>query len=437
VRALRAVLRLAVTLVVAAALVAGVVVLVKNADGAYDGDYRVAGAFPAAGQGLHTGSEVEYDGVQVGTVSSLSLVDGRARVVLDIEPAFRIPAEATATVRPQNLFGAEEVAVTSPDGRSGPWLAPGATLAHTAVADQIDDLFATADPLLARIDTTDLSATLGELNQATDGQGPAIAAGLGEGSKLASLLSDTLSAQLTALDSLTALSAALVPTGPEVGEVARQANASLPAINAAQDDFQRLLDTLTPLSENVAQFLSAYRPDIGTLLTTGDNVTRVLVAQQSDIEALIHGAYRYVTKLGDISGETLPDGSKFAYFQTFIQFDDVNDLVCSLIAPAAPGLAALAPLQQALSAAGSPFDCSSQQSTFDTLNPSAPAAATAAPTASTGSAPAPATATPAPAASTGSAGSAVANQVYQALGTPTVPQSQSLDGYVQMLLGGL
>ena len=430
----RSVARATVALVVVAALAAGVVLLVKNADGAYNGDYHVAGDFPAAGQGLHTGSEVEFDGVQVGTVSSISLVAGRARVVLDIEPSFRYPSDATATIRPQNLFGAEEVAVTSPDGRSGPWLAADGTLPRTAVADQIDDLFATADPLLQQIDTTDLSSTLAELNQATDGEGDRIASGLGEGARLASLLSDTLSAQLTALDSLNALSAALVPTGPEVGEVARQANAALPAINAAQDDFQRLLDTLTPLSENVAQFLSVYKPDIATLLTTGDNVTRVLVAHESDIEALVHGAYRYVTKLGDVAGETLPDGSKFAYFQTFIQFDDVNDLVCSLIAPAAAGLAALAPLQQALSNAGSPFDCSAQQATFNALNPAAPAApaSAAAPAAPSSTAPAPAAGT-----SSSSTASAAAQQVYQALGSPSVPASQSLDGYVQMLLGRL
>jgi phospholipid/cholesterol/gamma-HCH transport system substrate-binding protein len=428
----RSVLRGVVALVVAVAVAAGVVVLVKNADGAFSGDYPVVGEFAAAGQGLHPGSEVEFHGVQVGTVSSISLDAGKARVVLNLHPTFHFPQTGTATVRPQNLFGAEEVALTIPGGRSGPWLTSGQALPHTAVAAQIDNLFATADPLLQQIDTTALSSTVSELNQATNGQGAKIASGISEGSALGTLLSSTLSAQLTALNSLTALSAALVPTGPQLNEVARQANASLPAINNAEADFQKLLDTLNPLAENVAQFLSLYRPDIGALLTSGANVTRVLLVHESDIQSLIRGLYQYVTKLAGITGETLPDGSKFAYFQTFIQFDDVNNLVCSLIAPAAPGLAALAPLQQALSNSGSPFNCSSQMAGFTATNPqpaSSPAAAPAV-------APAPATPT-APAASAASAGSAVAGQVYQALGAPSLPTSQSLNGYVQMLVGGL
>jgi len=441
--AVRSIGRLVVVLAVTAAVVAGVVVLVRNADGAYDGDYRLVGSFPSAGQGLHPGSEVDYHGVQVGTVTAISLASGRARVVLALEPSFRFPADATATIRPQNLFGAEEVSVTAPGDGSGPSLVPGTQVPHTATAEQIDDLFATADPLLEQIDTPDLSATVSELNQATDGQGSRIASGLDEGAQLATLLSNTLGAQLNAFDSLTALSAALVPSGPELNRVAGQADAALPAINAAESDFQRLLDTLSPLAENVAQFLSLYRPDIGQLLASGDNVTRVLVAHTSDIGSLIQGAYQYVTRVGDVSGETLPDGSTFAYFQTFIQFDDVNALVCNLIAPAAPGLAALAPLQQALSSAGSPFDCSSEEASFNQVQ-QASAASDATPATSPAATPAP----PAPAAtaapttapttsSTGGLGSTVAGQVDQALGQPVAPGGQSLNGYVQMLLGGL
>jgi phospholipid/cholesterol/gamma-HCH transport system substrate-binding protein len=416
-----------VVLVVVAVLTAGVVLLVKNADGAFSGRYQLVGQFASAGQGLHAGSEVDYRGVQVGTVGSIALHGGQARVVLEIDPSFRFPAAATATVRPQNLFGAEVVDVTAPHGRAGPWLEAGASLGHTAVASQIGDLFAAADPLLQQIDTTDLSAAISELNQATNGQGGRIASGISEGAALGTLLSNTLSAQLTALDSLTALSAALVPAGPELNRMAAQANASLPAIDNAQNNFQHLLDTLTPLATNVAQFLSLYRPDIGTLLTNGANVTRVLLVHTSDIESLIHGLYRYVTKLAGITGETLPNGSKFFYFRTFIQFNDVNSLVCNLIAPAAPGLAALAPLQQALSNSGSPFDCSSQVASFSAVQQG-----TGGDTASSQSAQA--TAAPAGAAQ---AGSAVASQVYQTLGAPTVPQVQSLGGYVQMLTRGL
>lgn len=421
---IRAVGRGTVVLVVTAVLVAGVVVVIKAADGAYSGHYQVVGRFTAAGQGLHPGSEVDYRGVQVGQVTSISLVNRAASVVLSLNPPFRFPANGTATIQPQNLFGAENVNISSPTGRSGPWLAPGASIRYTAVSSQLTSLFAAADPLFKQIDTTDLSSTLSELNQATNGTGPQIASGFSEGAKLATLLSSTLGAQLTALDSLTALTSALVPSGQALNSVSAQANAALPAINQAESSFQNLLDSLTPLSENVAQFLSLYHPDIAALLTAGANVTRVLLVHQTNIEQLVHGLYRYVYKFATGAGETLPSGSKLAYFQAFILFSDVNSLVCNLIAPAAAGLSALAPLQQALASSGSPFNCSAQMSTFNTLNPtSTPSAASTTPTGHS--------------TSTSQQASNVAGQVYQALGTPQTPTSQSLGGFMSMLLGGL
>jgi len=418
-RRLSALGRTAVVLIVIVVVVAGVAVIEKTVNGAYSGDHQVVGRFPNAGQGLHAGSEVDYAGVQVGKVSSISLADRAAEVALSLYPTFHFPADGTATIQPQNLFGADEVNITSPTGQRGPSLRPGATIPHTKVASELTDLLAVADPLLQQVDTTDLSLTLSELDQATSGAGAQIAVGIAEGSKLGTLLSTTLGAQLTALDSLSALSAALVPAAPPLNAVSQSANAALPAINRAQDDFQRLLASINPLAENLAQFLSLYHPDIATLLTAGDNVTRVLLTHQANIEQTVNGLYRYVYKFAAAPADTLPDGSRIGYFQTFINFSDVNNLVCSLIAPASGGLAALAPLQAALGSAGSSFDCSSQTSAFNTLNPPAATVPTAT--------------------STAQQGSKVAQQVYQALGTPQVPaaQSQSLGGYFSMLLGGL
>jgi hypothetical protein len=236
------------------------------------------------------------------------------------------------------------------------------------------------------------------------------------------LLSSTLGAQLTALDSLAALNGALIPAAAQLNTVNQDANTALPAINRAQDNFQRLLESINPFAENLAQFLSLYHPDIATLLTTGDNVTRVLLSHETNIRQTITGLYQYVYRLSLAPADTLPDGSRIGYFQVFIDFSDVNNLVCSLIAPASGGLAALAPLQAALGAAGSGFDCSAQTANFNQLNPPAATAAAA---------------TSAPAPSTGQQGNQVAQQVYQALGTPTAPAPQSLGGYLNMLLGGL
>jgi ABC-type transporter Mla subunit MlaD len=79
-----------------------------------------------------------------------------------------VPRDATATIEPVNLFGADEVSLATPDhdAEDGPYLARGATFAHTANSDELGDLFAAATPLLQKINTNSLSTVLGELGQA-------------------------------------------------------------------------------------------------------------------------------------------------------------------------------------------------------------------------------------------------------------------------------
>ena len=89
-------LRVVVSLVVLFGLVLGTVSLVRLANGDFAGDYPVNGMFPQAGEGLDPGSAVVFRGVQVGRVSTISLVHNEARVTVLIEPSFKVPSTATA-----------------------------------------------------------------------------------------------------------------------------------------------------------------------------------------------------------------------------------------------------------------------------------------------------------------------------------------------------
>lgn len=424
-----------VALAVVAAVTAAVVVSVSAANGDYSGDYTVSGYFPRAGEGLVPGSEVVFRGVQVGRVASVSLAGTAARVDLVLQPTFRVPADATATIEPVNLFGAEQVSLSVP-GRGpaqGPYLAATGRLARTRTSDELGALFAAAAPLLKQVNRNDLATVIGELAQASNGEGPQIAQGIQAGSHLAAYLDKTLSAQLAALDSFSRFTAALAPDGSAINGLSQQENAALPAFNADAANWRRILVDLTAFSRSLSQLLVDYHPTFVTLLTDGDNVARVLLAQQTEIGQVIRGAYQYAFKVGaGGSQEVLPDGSRFAYFNTFVLFTDVNTLVCNLLAPAQPGLAFLEPLQQALAGAGTPFTCKAQLAAFNAAQgtPAPPAAATplsGAPAAP----PAAGTTTPQKAVQT------VGNSVYNILGQPTTSTgSSSLGGYLGSLLGG-
>ncbi len=420
-----------ISLVVLFGLVFGTVTLVRLANGDFAGDYKLSGTFPRAGEGLHPGSAVVFRGVQVGRVSTISLYENQAQVTLLIEPSFKVPAAATATIQPVNLFGAEQVSITTPDGNSeaGPYLAPGASFAKAGSSSELGDLFAAATPLLNKIDTTNLSTVLGELAQASQGEGPKIAASIRAGTQLAGLLDRTLNAQLLALDSFARFTQAVAPAASDLNNLNAQINAGLPSFNAEEADYQNLLNTLIPFSDRLAALLSTYHPDIATILVSGDNVSRVLLAQQDTIGQVVNGAYHYFQKIaqGAAGLNKLPDGSTYAYFNTFILFSDVNSLVCNLIAPPTGGMSFLAPIQQALAGAGSAFNCSSELATFNALQGAAP---TTAPTAAASQQPASVTS------GADNAAAAAANQAYGLAGQPDQSKPTSLGGIITQLLGG-
>ena len=426
---MRRLLNVVVSLVVLFALVFGTVELVRLANGDFAGDYNLSGTFPRAGEGLHPGSAVVFRGVQVGRVSTVSLYENEANVSVLIEPSFKVPAASTATIQPVNLFGAEQVSISSPHANSdvGPYLSPGATFAHATSSDELSDLFAAATPLLNQINTNQLSTMLGELAQASQGEGPKIAAGINAGTQLAGLLDRTLNAQILALDSFAKFTNAIVPAAGDLNNLNTQINAGLPGFNAEEADYQNLINILVPFSDRLASLLATYHPDIATILTSGDNVSRVLLAEQDTIGQVINGAYHYFQKIqeGTSGLNKLPDGSTYGYFNTFILFSDVNSLICNLIAPPTGGMSYLEPLQQALAGAGSAFNCSSELSSFSSLQGSSTTPAVVSP--SNG---------PSPTSAANSAGSAAANQVYGIIGQPDTSKPTTLGGILNQLLGG-
>jgi phospholipid/cholesterol/gamma-HCH transport system substrate-binding protein len=398
-----------------AVTVATLAVVYRAVGGAYDffsTAYPLNATFSHLGQNVHPGSEVDYRGVQVGKVKSWSLVDRQVQVRFTINPGFKVPANATATLEPQSVFGSEIMSLDFPDGQTGPYLGSGGQITHTATTDQIQDFINSTVPLFNAIDPADLQTIISELTQASQDLGQTIAQSIDTGTQLADLFSNTINAQINALDAFNRFQAAFTPTASNFNAIAAANNVGLPVFNQAEATYQAFLTTLKPLADHLAQLLSTYRPDINILLGQGDNVVRVLLARQSDISDLIHGLYRYTFKFAKVqspSGELLGDGSGFAYFKVFTSFSDIDKLVCGLVASvgAPPQLQqSLAPLQAAL---GPQFDCSA---------------------ASAGTGSAGVTASPQ------SVAGQMSTSALSGLGQPQVPQRANVGSVINGVMGG-
>lgn len=153
------ILRLAAVGIVVA-LVA--VVLTRVVGGGIGGDEprRLTATFPST-ISLYEGAQVKVLGVQVGTVTSITVVDEAVEVEIEYDAEVDLPADVTATVVPPSVVGDRFIQLAPVYG-GGEVLADGASIGldRTGVPLELDDTYRALD---------DLAETLGPDGANRDG----------------------------------------------------------------------------------------------------------------------------------------------------------------------------------------------------------------------------------------------------------------------------
>jgi virulence factor Mce-like protein len=404
--------------------------------GSFHPSYPVTATFPKAGQNIYPGSVVDYLGVEVGKVSSIDLSNLQAKFVMKINKGFRIPTDARATATPESFFGNEVIELNFPTGTHPPYVGSGGTIGPNTVNGQLADLINSTVPLLEQISPQDLNTVFVESNQALQGQAPEIKQGLQAGLKLTGYLAQTMDAQSRLLDSSNRVAATFVPdTGP-INRISANVNQALPVLNQAEASFQHLLDTVTPLAGQLADFLSRYHPDFVSLINSGADISRLVVAQGPNVGELttaLDTFIRFITNGANNVTPTnvTPGGQRFAYFQNFAQWSQIDQLVCSLLGPVEANQPPSSPIMQLAGklASGSTYlHCAAPP------GPALPLAALPA-----GAAPKPGAATPAaPSPSTpAAAAQQLLNNALGGVSQPQAPKPSTPQTFIQQAAGGL
>lgn len=410
--------RMVAAVAVVVALMATAVMAVRASYGAFTGGYTLLAKFDRATYGFGPNTEIDYLGVDVGHVSHVVLLpDHRAQASLVVDPGFAVPAGTRAEVHDRSLFGDPFVALVFPPSPGARDLVAGDRIQATSVDADTADLITHATPLLQHINGGDLLTLITELDQATQGEGGRIAAAIHAGAQLSGLFADTINAQVKALNSFTAFQSAITPDAGPINTLAAEANRALPTLNAAEADFQQALATLEPFAARLANIIAQERPDIDKLLSSGDNVVRLLAMREPQIEQVVSGLALYLQKFAQASGpETLPNGTEFAYFKNFIELSDIRQLICGLVDPT-QGSALPAQLQTIVSAlSGTALACNARA-----------AAVSASSSTSGGSGALP------PAAR--AAAQDLINRVAAQVGAPEVPRTETVGDLVNHILG--
>ncbi|HVV37663.1 MAG TPA: MlaD family protein [Acidimicrobiales bacterium] len=281
----------------------------KLASGAAKPVYHVEGTFSAAGQGLLSGSDVKIHGVNIGKVSTIKLVDGRARIRLTIDKSDKIPVDAHAIIRPKTLFGEKFIDIDpGADEATGPFMRDGDTIKHTLGGFELERVLSDAYPILKAVKPEELGTILETLARGGEGTGPNVNHSLQNLAVIATSQAGNVKETEQFVDDLAALSDTLAAKADATAQGIHDAHDVLPVINDRTAEFTGALSDLATLSGDLADVLENNQPLLHKLVTEGGKPLAVIDAQLGQLPKTVVGLRQFLETLAE-SGTGIPYGS--------------------------------------------------------------------------------------------------------------------------------
>jgi len=132
---------------------------------------------PRAGLVVEPGAKVTYNGVEIGRVARIDIIDDRgtqkAKLSLDVNPRYlaSIPTNVAAEIRATTVFGNKYISLSSPETPSSQHVSSGDTIAASAVTSEFNTLFETVTSIAEQVDPIKLNQTLTATAEALTGLG--------------------------------------------------------------------------------------------------------------------------------------------------------------------------------------------------------------------------------------------------------------------------
>ncbi|BBX00426.1 MCE-family protein MCE1A [Mycolicibacterium moriokaense] len=214
---------------------------------------------PRAGLVVEPGAKVTYNGVEIGRVGRIGIVDvdgaAKARLSLDVDPDYLkiIPVNVIADIQATTVFGNKYISLSSPDDPSPQHVSSDQVIDVSSVSTEFNTLFETVLSLAEQVDPIKLNQTL------------------------------------------TATAEALTGLGDRFGESLTNGNAIIDDLNARMPQIRQDTRLLADLVDVYADA----SPDLWGGLTDAVTTARTFNAHRSDIDAALMSALGFADAAAD------------------------------------------------------------------------------------------------------------------------------------------
>ena len=145
---------------------------------------------PRAGLVVEPGSKVTYNGVEIGRVAHIDMVDEngtpKAKLTLDVDPRYTeyIPANVAVEIRATTVFGNKYISLHSPKNPSKQRISDHDMIDASAVTTEFNTLFETVTSIAEQVDPIKVNQTLTATAQALSGLGDRFGESLEHGNRI-------------------------------------------------------------------------------------------------------------------------------------------------------------------------------------------------------------------------------------------------------------
>jgi phospholipid/cholesterol/gamma-HCH transport system substrate-binding protein len=288
-------------IIVVGLILAGLVAVSK---GALANRINATAVFRNAGGSLINGADVKYQGVNVGKLYGLREGEGGAAVGgieldmhIDDKFAGDIPANVTARVMPQSIFGTSFVDLVRPAAPAG-GLKNGAKIVQDTSKEtlELQTILDGLDRVVAALGPADLSEMLGSLASALDGKGTTLGQTLTNLDTYLGKLNPRLPLVTQNLDLLAGNLEALQKAAPDLFQATDDILVTARTLTKNQANFTKLVSSATPFMAKTNTLLSANEK---ALIDTLAHTAIVVDALYDERSSLIRG----VIAIGDLAGK--------------------------------------------------------------------------------------------------------------------------------------
>jgi phospholipid/cholesterol/gamma-HCH transport system substrate-binding protein len=195
----------------------------------------------------------------------------------------------TGSILPKTLFGEKYVSLVVPDRPAASAIRPGAVIARTAVATEIDSVLSDLYPLLRAVQPADLNMTLNALATALEGRGQELGTTIETADAYLKRLNPLIPALVQDLRKTATVADTYSSVIPELGSILRDTITTTGTLKDNSAQLHALLTNVTTVSGTARDFLATNEDNLIRLADINDGLLKTAARYSTEFPCLLGG----------------------------------------------------------------------------------------------------------------------------------------------------